>query len=161
MPWGWKWTIYLIVTDSYLYKGVTFYTYLLRRPWVWKQARTGFLLAKFFFAKSRRCRQKNGFKPKFNMYIWWKTQEIADIFGETMLVHQNQVSRTRSSSRYAALLLVPAGGTLASRAGGPSAPISGLRPLKMTPLYVHGHPKWPPTVWSCLDWSCLILFRVH
>ena len=36
---------------------------------------------------------------------------------------------TRSSSRYAALLLGPCGaGTLASRAGGPSAPMGGLRP---------------------------------
>ncbi len=41
----------------------------------------------------------------------------------------SMVSDTRSSSRFAALLLGPCGaGTLASRAGGPSAPMSGLRP---------------------------------
>ena len=46
------------------------------------------------------------------------------LFGETRMTRM-----TRSSSRYAALLLGPCGaGTLASRAGGPSAPMSGLRP---------------------------------
>ena len=45
------------------------------------------------------------------------------------IFNKMRISYTRSSSRYAALLLGPCGaGTLASRAGGPSAPMGGLRP---------------------------------
>ena len=29
------------------------------------------------------------------------------------------------------------------------------------PLKFPHHPKWPPTVSSCLSWSCLILCRLH
>ena len=48
--------------------------------------------AKFFFSKSRRCRQKNGLKSKFNIYIWWFLAGIANIFGATKLVHSLKVS---------------------------------------------------------------------
>ena len=56
-----------------------------------------------------------------------------------------KVCTTRSSSRFAALLLGPCGaGTLASRAGGPSAPMGGLRPPGITHLILLTFQNDPP-----------------
>ena len=68
-----------------------FWLWILRRPWVWNVARNEVLLPKFFFAKSQRCRPKNGFKSKFNIYILWKLREIANFDGENSIAQLRKI----------------------------------------------------------------------
>ena len=65
-----------------------------------QEARFRVSSAKIFFSKSRRWRQKNGFKSKFYTYIWWKTPEIADIFGVTKLVHSVKIVKIRKNQLF-------------------------------------------------------------
>ena len=83
-----------LLTFQFIFSNICFLCLnILRRPWVWNHARNRVLLP-IFFLKSRRWRQFNGLKSKFNIYIWWFLPGIANIFGATKLVHSLKVKNT-------------------------------------------------------------------